>query len=793
MRTKSLAAVLPTVAAATSAAARATGAALRTATAPATAAARATGAALATAAVALSGCTRDVGHSRAAAGSTEARTGAPIAARVDATHTDAARVDAARLVAADSEPGQWLSYGRNYEEQHYSPLAQIDKGNLARLGLAWFADIPLNRGQEATPLYVDGVLYLSSSWSNVFAFDARTGKVLWRFDPEVPHEWAVNVCCGEVNRGVAAWNGKIFVGTLDGRLIALDAATGHKVWETLTIDRSQRYSITGAVRVVKGKVLVGNSGAEFGVRGYVSAYDADTGKLAWRFYTVPGNPANGFENATMEMAAKTWHGEWWKLGGGGTVWDAIVYDPTLDLLYVGTGNGGPWNQNLRSPGGGDNLFLASIVALRPDTGEYVWHYQTTPGETWDFTATQPIMVANIDFGGTMRRVVMQAPKNGFFYVLDAKTGELISADTFAPVNWASGVDSKTGRPIQNPETRFDQTGKVAFVTPTGRGAHNWQPMSFNPATGLVYFGSRHNAQAYIPTPPERFKISNVGTNIGLLRPVPPEIDALLEARPDLQFKDNGALIGWDPVARKPRWRYVDPGGFANGGTLATAGGLVFAGGGERAFVAHDAATGERLWSFAAQTGIAAGPISFELDGQQYVAVAAGRGLQPYYQPNYSRLLAFKLGGAATLPPPLPYTPPKLDPPPSTASADTLAHGREVYGVNCVQCHGNTIGTFPDLRVSPAIQAQEAFDAIVLGGARAANGMVSFASQLTPTDAQAVRAYVITLAIEQKTLDDAAAARAAARAAQSANASRTAGTANAGAPAATTRENAPHAE
>ncbi len=243
------------------------------------------------------------------------------------TRADAARVDAARLVAADSEPGQWLSYGRNYEEQHYSPLAQIDKSNLARLGLAWFADIPLNRGQEATPLYVDGVLYLSSSWSNVFAFDARTGKELWRFDPEVPHEWAVNVCCDEVNRGVAAWDGKIFVGTLDGRLIALDAATGRKVWEALTIDRSQRYSITGAVRVVKGKVLVGNSGAEFGVRGYVSAYDAETGKLAWRFYTVPGNPANGFENATMEMAAKTWNGEWWKLGGGGTVWDAIVYDP----------------------------------------------------------------------------------------------------------------------------------------------------------------------------------------------------------------------------------------------------------------------------------------------------------------------------------------------------------------------------------------------------------------------------------------------------------------------------------
>jgi alcohol dehydrogenase (cytochrome c)/quinohemoprotein ethanol dehydrogenase len=665
-----------------------------------------------------------------------------------------AAVDDARLAAADREPDQWLSYGRTYDEQHYSPLTQIDATNVRELGLAWFADIPLNQGQEATPLVVDGTIYLASSWSNVFAFDARTGAHLWRYDPRVPREWAVNVCCGVVNRGVAVWHGRVYVGTLDGRLVALDASSGSEIWSVDTIDKSKRYSTTGAVRIVKGKVLVGNSGAEFGVRGYVTAYDAETGKLAWRFYTVPGNPADGFENEAMAMAAKTWHGEWWKLGGGGTPWDAMVYDPESALLYIGTGNGSPWNQALRSPGGGDNLFLASIVALDPDTGEYRWHYQTAPGETWDFTATQPIIVANLNFGGTQRRVIMQAPKNGFFYVLDAKTGELISADPFAPVNWASGIDMATGKPIQNPETRYDQTGRPAFVTPTGQGAHNWRPMSFSPKTGLVYFGSRHNAQVYIPTPADKFTVTKVGTNIGITRPVPPELEAELARRPDLQFADRGALIGWDPVARKPRWRTVNPGNGIDGGTLATAGDLVFAGGGNNEFIAYRADDGTRLWSFDAQTGVAAGPVSYELDGVQYVAVAAGRGLQPYYQPNYSRLLVFKRGGNATLPIAATYVPPPLNPPSSTASAAVLAHGAELYGQNCVQCHANNISNFPDLKVSPAIQTQALFDAIVLGGAREQNGMVSFAAVLSRDDASAVREYIVSLARAAKAEEDA---------------------------------------
>ena len=667
-----------------------------------------------------------------------------------------AAVDAERMLKAADEPGQWLSYGRTYEEQRYSPLDRIDTDNIDELGLAWYADIPLNRGQEATPLFIDGVIYLSSAWSNVFAYDAASGEQIWRYDPEVPREWAINVCCGMVNRGAAAWNGKIFVGTLDGRLVAIDAATGEEVWDVYTIDRTQRYSTTGAVRVVKGRVLVGNSGGEFGVRGYVSAYDAETGQLDWRFYTVPGNPAEGFENEAMEMAAQTWNGEWWLLGGGGTVWDAIVYDPQTDLLFVGVGNGSPWNQALRSPGGGDNLFLASIVALDPDDGSYVWHYQTTPGETWDFTATQPIMVADLEFGDRTRRVVMQAPKNGFFYVLDAATGELISADNFAPVNWATHVDPETGRPVENPEARYDQTGEVAFVTPTGLGANNWRPMSYSPETGLVYFASRHAVTAYIGDP--NFTPSSVGTNTGTLRTFTPEITAQLEAVRDELFEDRGALMGWDPIARAPAWRYVDPRQTGNGGTLATGGGLLFAGGGEGEFMAYRADTGERLWTFKAHTGVAAGPISYEVDGEQYIAVAAGRGLQPYYQPNYSRLLAFKIGGTARLPEPVEYVERELDPPPSTASAEVIAHGADVYGQNCVQCHNNRLGTFPDLRRSPAIGNPELFSSIVLDGALASNGVVSFAEELDAEDAEAARAYIITLAIEAKAAADAAAAR-----------------------------------
>ncbi|HEX6995215.1 MAG TPA: PQQ-dependent dehydrogenase, methanol/ethanol family [Gammaproteobacteria bacterium] len=653
----------------------------------------------------------------------------------------AARVDAARLVAADAEPGQWMSTGRTYREQRYSPLAEITPDNVAELGLAWYADLGINRTQEATPLYIDGTLYVTTAWSNVQAYDARTGERLWAFDAQVPREWGSRACCDVVNRGAAAWNGKIYVGTIDGRLVAIDAASGEKVWETDTlVSRDVAYTITGAPRVVKGRVIIGNGGAEYGVRGYVSAYDAETGELVWRFFTVPGDPALGFENETMAMAAETWNGEWWRLGGGGTVWDSMAYDPELDLLYIGTGNGSPWNQALRSPGGGDNLFLSSIVALDPDDGSYVWHYQTTPGETWDYTATQPIVVADLTIDGVERRVVMQAPKNGFFYVLDAKTGELISANNFAAVNWATGIDPETGRPIENPAARYDRTGRPVAVQPSSAGAHNWHPMAFSPQTGFAYFSASDNALIYAPA--RNFdpnpRVSNLGIDLAARS---------AEATAELARLPRGAyVLAWDPVGQREAWRAQGD----SAGMLATAGGLVFHGTGD-GLVARSAQDGTQLWSSeSVHTGIVAGPISFEVDGEQHIAVVAGRAAGNYYAPSHARLLVWKRGGTAELPPPVEFSPPPLNPPPSTASADEIARGQQLYQSTCWICHENPgnaggmfrRGLFPDLAYSPALASPELFAAIVLGGARAANGMVSFADVLDADEAEAIRAYIV---------------------------------------------------
>jgi len=396
-----------------------------------------------------------------------------------------ASVSDAQIVNAESQPGNWMTYGRTYSEQRFSPLKEINDHNTSRLGLTWCFDLDTNRGQEATPIVIDGVMYFSTAWSKVFALNAATGARLWSYDPKVPRQWGANACCDVVNRGVAVWQGKVYVGTLDGRLIALDAATGQLVWEQLTIDPHWRYTITGAPRIVKGKVLIGNGGAEFGVRGYVSAYDAQTGKLVWRFYTVPGDPSKPFEQPILARAAKTWTGEWWKIGGGGTVWDAIVYDPELDLLYIGVGNGGPWNEKYRSPKGGDNLFTCSVVALKPDTGEYVWHYQENAADDWDYDSAEQIILADIPIAGKSRKVLLHAPKNGFFYVIDRENGALISAKPFTFVNWASGIDMKSGRPIESATGRYPRVNAPPIV-PGPLGAHNWQPMSYSPLTGLTY-------------------------------------------------------------------------------------------------------------------------------------------------------------------------------------------------------------------------------------------------------------------------------------------------------------------
>jgi quinohemoprotein ethanol dehydrogenase len=660
-----------------------------------------------------------------------------------------AAVDAARLLAANepANAGQWMSYGRDYAEQRFSPLKAIDTETVKNLGLAWFADFDTRRGQESTPIVVDGTIYVTTAWSKIYAFEAKTGKELWKFDPKVPGEWAVNACCDVVNRGVAAWNGKVYLGTIDGRLIAVDAATGKPVWDVLTIPAGQPYAITGAPRVVKGLVLIGNGGAEFSARGFVSAYDAETGKLAWRWYTVPGDPKGPFENPQMEMAAKTWGGEWWKTGGGGTVWDAITYDPKTDLLFIGTGNGGPWPAEIRDPGGkGDHLFLSSIVALKPETGEYVWHYQQVQRDSWDYTSVQQITVADLKIDGKDRHVIMQAPKNGYFYVLDAATGELLSAKPIVPLNWSSGIDMKTGRPVMNPAARYDVTGKGFIAIPFFGGAHSWHPMSYSPQTGLVYIPTMEVSYPFVAAKED-------DNPMGQKLSISFAKSAEMLKDPKALRVNKGYLLAWDPVNQEEVWRVQHETG-RSGGTLATAGGLVFAGNnGTEEFAAYRADNGERLWGQAAHTGVLAGPSTFEVDGEQYVAVVAGfRFTGSYWAPNYSRLLVYKLGGTAALPEPVPVPEPELNPPAAFGTAATIAHGQQMYGQLCSTCHGNdglSRGMFPDLRYALAINDAGAFKAIVIDGALTQNGMVSFAKALQPDDAEAIRAYVVSKAIEAK--------------------------------------------
>ena len=650
----------------------------------------------------------------------------------------AANVDAARITGADQDPANWVTYGRTYSEQRFSPLARISADNVKQLGLAWYADLDTVRGQEATPLVIDGVLYVSTAWSMVKAFDAKTGTLLWSYDPAVPRVLGVKGCCDVVNRGVAAWKGKIFVGTFDGRLVALDAATGKPVWSVMTVDPSKPYTITQAPRVIKGRVVIGNSGSEYGVRGYISAYDTETGNLVWRFYTVPGDPAQTAESPIMAEAAKTWHGEWWKLGGGGTVWESLSYDPELNLIYFGVGNGLEWNQGHRSASQGDNWFLSSIVAINADTGDYVWHYQATPGEEWDFDAVQQLLLADLTIGGARRQVLMQANKNGFFYVIDRKTGQLISANNFTPVTWASGVDQKTGRPIENPGIRYDRTGKPAQLLPGALGAHSWQAMAFNPKTGLVYIPAQEIPMQYQSV--NGFQPAPIGWNVGTATTNLPNV--------------KGYLIAWDPVNQKEVWRanYLGP---WNGGVLTTAGNLVVQGNAAGDFSAYRADTGEKLWSTFAQTPVMAAPITYEVDGEQYIAVLVGwGGAYPLLQGkqsdksgnerNVSRMLAFKIGGRANLPalPPEPKL--TLDPPAATADAATVAAGEALFGRFCGVCHGEAAvggGVVPDLRGSPFI-AVDAWYSIVLDGALKEGGMAPFGSVLDRTQASAIRDYVI---------------------------------------------------
>jgi PQQ-dependent dehydrogenase (methanol/ethanol family) len=643
------------------------------------------------------------------------------------------KIDDQALRDAPRLADDWLSYNMGWSEQRFSQLNQITSQNVNRMGLAWYTDIPSARGnpqtrQEGTPLVANGMIYSIAPWSVVYAVDARTGKEAWHSDPDVNQQvWQSRICCGVVNRGIAMYEDKIIAPVVDGRLRALDAATGKLVWESRVSPANMAYTITMAPRVIKGgKVIIGVSGGEYGVRGFFDAYDVQTGKLAWRFYTVPGDPSKPFEQPVLADWAKTWSGEWWKLGGGGPVWNGMAYDPDSDILYVGTGQPGPWTEVSR--GKGDNLCTDCIIAVRGATGKYIWHYQTTPGDDWDFDSIADIMLADLNINGRQRQVVMHAPKNGFFYVLDRKTGELLSADPWVTVNWASGVDLKTGRPRVNPEARYG-TDAVS-ITPGPGGGHVWPPWSFNPNTGLVYIpstiGNGYTFQAnpdFVPLPTdiglEGRGQMNMGTGRagggrggaaagaggaaagrGAAPGLAPGLDAAAVAAaggagrgaapagagappaggpgggrgpagppppspPSIGPEGRGnILVAWDPIAGKERWRGLSA-GFNQGGTLSTAGNLVFASVNTRLIV-YRADNGDVLMDITTGLSQMGPPMTFMLDGKQYVAIAGGppqvgggrggRGAgpapaAPAAAPQPSRMLVYALDGKATLPAP----------------------------------------------------------------------------------------------------------------------------------------------
>jgi quinohemoprotein ethanol dehydrogenase len=657
------------------------------------------------------------------------------------------RIDDAAL-EDESNTADWLAYGRTQSEQRFSPLAQIDSSNVGRLKVDWYVDLPDDNGLVATPLVANGVAYFTGSRNVVRAVNATTGELIWTHDPRVA-EFAgdrMRVSFLHGSRGVALWGNKVYFGTADGRLIALDAKTGNEAWSVMTVDPELALYITGAPKVFKGKVLIGNGGTENGPgRGYVTAYDAETGNQVWRFWIVPGNPANGFENDAMKMAAKTWKGEWWKHGGGGNAWNGFTYDAELDTLYIGTGNGSPWNQKIRSPGGGDNLFLCSIVALDPDTGAYKWHYQTTPGETWDFNSNMDIVLADLTIDGHVVKALMHAPKNGFFYVIDRRTGKLVSAEPIAETTWASRIDLATGRPVEVAGARYESGSAV--VTPGPFGAHNWPPMSFNPATGLVYIPTIHQAHLFTDkdvkldtwaSPNWRANAPTEGMGVDSSK---------------LVGAPSGSLQAWDPVAKKRVWE-VPMSTVWNPGTLTTAGNLVFQGRADGAFVAYDARSGKELWRNQMGLGIAAPPITYAIDGRQYVALLVGWGsaaatasesaaLGWAYKAQMRRLVAFSLDGARTLPPqPPPRVPTPIDAPFFEVDVAKAHIGESLYG-QCAFCHGPDAisgGLAPDLRASPVVLTKEAFADVLRSGSRRPFGMPSY-QNLSDAQLEALRHFI----------------------------------------------------
>jgi quinohemoprotein ethanol dehydrogenase len=673
-----------------------------------------------------------------------AQGGAPAKGSPDHIRAVTGKVDGAAIQANARETRDWLSYGLDYAETRFSRLRQINTDNVRVLGLVWAYNLDSTRGVEATPLVVDGIMYVTASWSIVHAVDARTGKRLWTYDPKVPREAAYKGCCDVVNRGVALYKGKVYVGSYDGRLIALDAATGAVAWEKDTIiDRTRSYTITGAPRVFKGNVIIGNGGAEYGVRGYITAYDAATGEQKWRWFTVPGDPSKPFENDAMARAARTWDpsGKYWEAGGGGTVWDTMSFDPELNLMYIGTGNGSPWARSKRSPSGGDNLFLASIVALNPDTGKYVWHYQETPGDNWDYTSTQPMILADLKMDGKTRKVILHAPKNGFFFVIDRTNGRLISAKNFVDVNWATGYDQE-GRPIETPEARV--VDRPREIIPSAYGARNWHPMSFNPMTGLAYMPVQNigvnlmdnkNWKMGGNTPGEPH--GGLGWNVAVYANVEPP-----------KSKTFGRLVAWDPIKQQAAWtnEQVSP---WNGGTLTTAGNLVFQGTADGRFIAYNASTGDKLWETATGTGVVAGPVTYMVDGRQYVSIAVGWGgvygvmHRATERKGPGTVYTFAIGSGQPAPEFVAYRQGallqgvKYDP-------AHVQEGTLLYVSNCVFCHGvpgvDRGGNITNLGYSSADVIGN-LDKVVFKGPFMDVGMPDYTGKLTPEQVEKIKAFI----------------------------------------------------
>jgi len=668
-------------------------------------------------------------------------------------------VDDAAL-ANEADRANWLGFGRTYSEQRFSPLDQINADTVDDLTLAWYKDLPDDRSLNGTPLVVDGVMYFEGSYNKVYAVDARSGQTLWTYDPKAIEASGERLrVMWDVSRGLAFWKGKVYTATIDGRLIALDAVTGERVWEVMTVDPRKALFITGAPKVFRDKIVIGNGGTEWGPsRGYITAYDTETGEQAWRFWVVPGNPADGFENKAMEMAAKTWTGEWWKYGGGGNVWHGLTYDPEFNTLYFGTGNGSPWNQKIRSPDGGDNLFLCSIVAVDADTGEYKWHYQTVPGETWDYNSNMDIVLADLKYGEQTIKALLHAPKNGFFYVLNRATGELLSAEKLGQATWASHVDLKSGRPIEMPGARYEDGEEL--VWPSAVGVHSWHAMSYNPDTGL----------AYIPVVEMPGQFTDKGMKLQEWKSpyfgFDPGIDTL---RGDVPADaGTGAIRAWNPITQKLVWEHPLP-GIWNPGTLTTHGNLVFQGRTDGRFVAYRATDGEILWSVELGHGISAPPITFELDGKQYVSLLVGWGGTGAsmvgsiaaqhgwaYKAQIRRLYTFALDGELDIPTQTnpPTFPKPIDAPGFVVDTNLIEQGSWLYKESCSMCHGGGAvsgGYAPDLRASPLVVADAAFKEVVLKGAKRLNGMPDF-KDFSEEQVQALRHYIRHQATQPQVLD-----------------------------------------